>query len=297
MPLLFELIAQSLVELGNCAKLNLNLSGGFVQLTRNQEYRKIKYEWRIGMQACEFSETQFSFCFTFEYIKQFFPHVPLPIFPNTVDEGRIGGGYDVNINGNIYFQFKIPVYYNLVSNFWRRDWRVFGHEYYKIKLETDEEQYKLLKALQSPNNEVYYSTPEFHTIADLSNFYAFDRIVLKSGLFSLGDLPPYGSGYHNLIYSPRHAWGRLFSDPIEVKKTKFINPVELFPEGRIDLTIFDQAKIIRNILTEGKYKIIGDFSLDENKPDQFVKEINTILLAIFNIHWYPIISRLRNGIW
>jgi hypothetical protein len=139
------------------------------------------------MQYCEFSETQFSFCFSFEYIKQFFPFVPLPIFPNTVDEGRVGGGYDVQINGNIYFQFKIPLYYDLVSNFWRRDWNVFGHEYYKIKLDTDGYQFKLLKDLQAPGNEVYYATPEFHTSRDLSTNYISDKIVSNSGIFSLSD--------------------------------------------------------------------------------------------------------------
>lgn len=245
------------------------------------------------MKPCEFSETQFSFCFTFEYIKQFFPFVPLPIFPNTVNEGREGGGYDVQINGNIFFQFKIPVYHDLVSNFWRRDWNVFGHNYYKIKLETDEEQYRLLKALQNPGNQVYYSTPEFHTTTDLSTFYGSDNVVSNSGLFSLDSLPPYGSGYHHLIYSPRHNWGKLFSEPIEVKKIKSINPFELFPEGITDLTIFNQAKRIQNILREGEYQIDNKNSLNDNRPEQLVKEVYTILLTKFNIHWYPIIARFR----
>jgi len=44
------------------------------------------------MQACQFSETQFSFCFTFEYIKQFRPFISLPVFPNTV----VGFLYSLN---------------------------------------------------------------------------------------------------------------------------------------------------------------------------------------------------------
>ncbi|HEX7415353.1 MAG TPA: hypothetical protein VF411_15015 [Bacteroidia bacterium] len=243
------------------------------------------------MQHCEFSETQFSFCFTFEYIKQFLPFVPLPIFPNTVEEGRVGGGYDVQINGNIYFQFKIPVYYDLVSNFWRRDWDVFEHEYYKIKLETDEEQFKLLKDLQSPTSEVYYATPEFHTTSDIGNFYSTDSIVPHSALFPIDSFPAYRSGYHHLIYSPNHNWGRLFSEPIKIEKKKSINPFGLFPDGKSDLTIYEQARQIRNILRKGEYKIMDDHSLNDNKPDQFVKNIYTILLTKYNIHWYPVISR------
>ena len=68
------------------------------------------------MKKCEFSETQFSFCFTFEYIKMFYPSGPIPIFPNTVKEGREGGGYDVKVDGNIFLQFKIPKFYNIKCN-------------------------------------------------------------------------------------------------------------------------------------------------------------------------------------
>jgi hypothetical protein len=243
------------------------------------------------MQKCQFSETQFSFCFTFEYIKQFFPSIPLPIFPNTVDEGRLGGGYDVQINGNIYFQFKIPVYYDKVSNYWRKDWNVFGHEYYKIKLETDKYQFRLLKDLQSPGNEVYYSTPEFHTSTDLATYYTSDRLVTNSALFSLNDLPPYRSGHHNLIYSPLHNWGRLFSEPKDLKKIKSINPFELFPEDISKLTIYQQALTISKILRSQEYKPSIQFEFNSNRPVQLVKEVYTALLTDFNTHWYPVISR------
>ncbi|MES2396318.1 MAG: hypothetical protein V4549_09960 [Bacteroidota bacterium] len=243
------------------------------------------------MKPCDFSETQFSFCFTFEYIRQFYPNIPLPIFPNTVEEGREGGGYDVQINGNIFFQFKIPIYYDKVSNYFRRDWNVFGHDYYKIKLETDQEQYKLLKALQMPNNEVFYATPEFHNKSDLTTLYNSDQIVANSGIFSLSNLPTYNSGYHHLIYSPSHSWGKLFSDPIEIKKTISINPFELFSESKFNMTIYSEARRIGNILKKGDYKISGAVSLNDNKPDQFVKEIYTILLTEFDIHWYPVMSR------
>ncbi len=246
------------------------------------------------MQDCQFSETQFSFCFTFEYIKQFFPFVPLPIFPNTVDEGRAGGGYDVQINGNLYFQFKIPVYYDKVSNFWRRDWDVFGHEYYKIKLETDEEQFRLLKILQSPSNEVYYSTPSFHTSADLSTFYSSDNIVANSSLFSIDSLPPHGSGHHHLVYSPAHNWGRLFSDPVDVKVIKAINPFELFPDNKYELTIYEQALRIVGQLREGQFKLSGNFDFNSNQPAQLVRQVYTTLLTDFDVHWYPVISRQQN---
>ncbi len=242
------------------------------------------------MQPCEFSETQFSFCFTFEYIKRFFPAIPLPIFPNTFDEGQLGGGYDVKIKGNIYFQFKIPVYHDLVSNFFRRDWNVFGHEYYKIKLETDGYQFKLLKDLQSPGNEVYYATPEFHTTNNLGTLYSSDTIVTNSALFPIDHFPAYMSGYHHLIYSPRYNWGRLFSEPTNIKKLKSIDPFELFSDDRNDLTIYQQAVRLSQIIKGQENSLNGKFEFNANNRIQLVKEVYTALLTIYNTHWYPVIS-------
>lgn len=241
------------------------------------------------MHGCQFSETQFSFCFTFEYIKQFFPIIPLPTFPNTVEEGRTGGGYDVEINGNIFFQFKIPVYHDLVSNFFRKHWKVFNHDYYKIKLETDENQYKLLKDLLIPGNEVYYATPEFYTSNDLSIHYGNYEIVANSGIFSLDTLPAHGSGKHVLIYSPHHNYGQLFSEPQRINKITNINPLELFTEKLKGMTVYKQAISIREILRQQKN--YESFQLEnEENPDRLVKKIHSILVAKFNIFWYPIIS-------
>jgi len=244
------------------------------------------------MQNCQFSETQFSFCYTFEFVRQFLPFVPLPIFPNTVDEGRIGGGYDVQISGNIYFQFKIPTYHDLVSNFFRLHWNVFSDEYYKIKLDTDGEQFRLLKDLrrQSSLNEVYYATPEFWYTTTLSSYYSGDRILANSALFSLDNLPAYGSGHHHLIYSPQYDWGRLFSEPVDVKKIKSVNPFELFVGTNSEVTIYSQAVRISGLLREREFSMSGNIELNTNNPVQLVKNIYTILLTQYNIHWYPIIS-------
>jgi len=248
------------------------------------------------MQYCRFSETQFSFCFTFEYLKRFYPIIPLPIFPNTVQEGRKGGGYDVGINGNIYFQFKIPTFHNSVSNFYGKYWNTFGHEYYKIKLETDKKQFTLLKSLQDNINEVFYATPEFHLQNDLALNYSKSEIVRKSALFSIKDLPNPKSGYHNLIYSPNRSWGKLFSDPIEIINYNSVNPLELFPEEKNGYTILEQANYIRNKILENQaLNETSRYLLDASGP-KLVSNIYTILLTEFNIHWYPIISPSNYGI-
>ncbi|KAF2082067.1 hypothetical protein [Flavobacterium sharifuzzamanii] len=238
------------------------------------------------MKKCEFSETQFSFCFTFEYITRFYPFVPLPIFPNTYWEGRKGGGYDVKIKGNIFFQFKIPTYHD---NVYRPYWDVFGHDYYKMKLDTNGKQYELLKALVRPFNKVYYAVPEFHTITELYFNYSKSSIESNSGIFALNYLPAYGSGKHHLIFSPRHNWANVFSDPYRIDKVQNINPYEIFAENdNLEITIYSQALQLRSLLLED---VENSELLEESKdPQTLVKSVHSLLLAKYNVHWYPIID-------
>lgn len=240
---------------------------------------------------CDFSETQYSFCFTFEYLKQFFPIIPLPIFPNTVMEGRTGGGYDVKIDGNIYFQFKIPEHITRMNVNNSRQWAVFNESFYRIKINTNSRQFELLKDLQDPNNNVYYATPDFHTDADISTNYQFDQIVDSSSLFPIQNFPAFGSGHHQLVYHPSYSWGKLFSEPIEIRKEKIINPYELFQNTQKQkLTIIGQAIQIFEILKSKEYSIQGDIPLNQDEPVGFVKAIHNLLLTNYNIHWYPVIS-------
>lgn len=239
---------------------------------------------------CEFSETQYSFCFTFEYIKQFYPIIPLPFFPNTVVEGRTGGGYDVEISGNIFFQFKIPTYIHIRSTRNREHWDVFDKPYYKIKLDTNSSQFKLLKKLEKPENKVFYATPEFHTKLSLSTFYQYNQMVENSALFPIQNFPASMSGYHHLIYHPNHDNGKLFSEPIIIDKIRIINPYELFArdERKIKMTIYKQALEIKEILKAIGHEIADNLLFNENRPIDLVILIHNVLLTKYNIHWYPV---------
>src|ERR1700757_1958393 len=101
------------------------------------------------MHKCEFSETQFSFSYTFELIQRNRGLLPMPTFPNTVQEGRYGG-YDVGfgdpeVDGSLFFQFKIPGFYEIRG--WRaKGWSCYQKPFYRIDIE--EQQFKLLKALK-----------------------------------------------------------------------------------------------------------------------------------------------------
>lgn len=243
------------------------------------------------MQPCEFSETQFSFCFTFEYIKRFLPYIPLPIFPNTVEEGRLGGGYDVAISGNIFFQFKIPQYHDLVSNFFRAHWNVFRHDYYKIKLDTNHKQFRLLKALKSHSSQVFYATPSFHSDVDMESHFRTNQVVANSSLFPIEQFPTPGSGHHHLIYSPRHSSAQLFSEPVSIEKAFAVDPREMSFQSSSNESIYSQALRIISVLAN----VADDVSGLENLASrtEVVRAVYGVLLTRYNVHWYPVIRLLE----
>lgn len=239
------------------------------------------------MEKCGFSENQFSFCFTLEYIKKFYKPFALPIFPSTVDEGKPGGGYDVEIDGNIFFQYKIPKFYK-INYHNRKYWESFLSDYYKIKIDVKEKQFRLLKelSLKSKMNKVYYSTPEFHKVRDLKEKFSKTSIVKNSAIFSIDNFPEAEADYHELVYTNKSEIGLLFSDPFEIKKIKNLKLSELFPniETIGKKKLFEQAKIIGKIIRE--MELAKD--INENDPIKYIKTIHYILLIELDVQWYPV---------
>ncbi|QQX76450.1 MULTISPECIES: hypothetical protein [Aequorivita] len=207
-------------------------------------------------------------------------------------EGRENGGYDMGINGNIFFQFKIPNYITRKNAKNIHHWNVFNDEFYRIKINTNSRQFELLKQLSNPLNNVYYATPDFHTDDSLLEYYQCDRIVFNSAIFDLNGFPPPGSGHHNLVYKSGERMAILFSQPIEIKKTQIINPNEMFFERQKQrVSIYEQAREIFKILKENDFLNESSLNINDNFRSEFVKFVHNILLTKFDIHWYPVLSR------
>lgn len=221
------------------------------------------------IRKCEFSETQFSFCFTFEILKTY-PNLQMPNFPNTVQEGRAGGGYDVEINGSLFFQFKIPEYLQ-------------QDEKYRIKIITKDNQFKLLKKLKRPANIVCYCAPKFYTCNEMENFYCTKQIESNSALFSIEHFPTEGN-YHKLLYEYKKdslkSCGILSSDPKEIK----ISP-GVFSNSYIEspMTLSEKANILWSIIKEINPEL-GKKESESNKTDR----VFSVLLMHYNILWIPI---------
>ncbi|MBS0289800.1 MAG: hypothetical protein JSS07_07190 [Proteobacteria bacterium] len=240
---------------------------------------------------CEFSETQFAFSFVWELIRKYPNRFIMPWFPNTVQEGREGGGYDVkidlnqNISGSLFLQFKIPEYLK-------------SKQKYKIKIETNHNQFRLLKSLKRPANLVYYCTPKFHKEDEIKNFFNSSSIEGNSALFSIEEFPNDGE-YHKLIYEYK---------PEEIKAIESIsivnhNSTEINTYGILSsvpmaISIFsgvfsvnfqtDQMTLIR----KAEFILNNVVSKIESIPN--INKINdvdwlfSILLLRYNILWIPI---------
>jgi hypothetical protein len=244
------------------------------------------------MPRCQFSETQFSFCYTFEFIEFYCPWSVLPYFPNTYIEGQPGHGFDVKIDGHLYFQYKIPKYITQRRPGNERQWDSFKSEFYRCKINTDDDQYLLLKRLKQPDNEVFYITPEFHESNIMSNFYHTRQIVNHSTVFSIDNLPPYLSGLHFMCYSPSTQFGKMFSEPTEVERINIIERLATINSRETSaLNQIEEARRVQKvILAMNNIPEIPNLRQTEDEYE-LVKSVRGILLSYFNILWTPIISR------
>ena len=238
------------------------------------------------MPKCEFSETQYSFGYTFEFITNYIPWTDIfPFFPSTGMEGKTGFGYDALINHNLFFQFKIPFYATKKHQKTKDQWNAHKNPYYRIVINTDGNQFKQLKDLKTPNNEVFYCSPEFNTQIEFQNSFFLKELVENSVLFSIDDLPNYKSGRHNMTFKPKDYSGILFSVPTEVKKHNIKSILEKTKVGELSL-----RKELTRIIKLFEIKI----SVLSSEEDNFYQTFNYVRLELhskFNIIWLPILEK------
>ena len=124
----------------------------------------------------DISEFSYGFALTQELIKIADPLRAAPIFPSLIEEGRAGGGYDVNLDipgFPLFIQFKrsdcmkrrsareAAPPFNLNPPFYRM----------KITERSRSAQHEMLLDLDDGTNEVFYAAPLFHTVEELNAAY------------------------------------------------------------------------------------------------------------------------------
>ena len=173
----------------------------------------------------DFSEFSYGYALTEEFMTD--PSespVAAPVFPSLVQEGSVGGGYDVMLSSPgvpIFLQFKRPDY---MVRGTAREISAYGLPitlpFYRMHIRSSyiSRQHELLLELNNIHTHVYYGAPLFHDVSTLNRHYAGD-VVRQHSIFirpmSIGRLPP---GTHHMAYDTRRrAW--LCSEPREIEET------------------------------------------------------------------------------
>lgn len=245
---------------------------------------------------CEFSETQFAFCYTFEILKTYSKQLLAPWFPTTVQEGRVGGwdmaakfqnSFPKNVqltSGSLFLQFKRPVF--LKSN-----------KLYQIEIKG--KQLELLKQLNLASNLIYYCAPLFHEKDKILEYYTSGEIEKNSVLFSItafgavsgdhklqyvlgkNELDKYNLEEMNLRGEATGRYGLLFSEPKLIQVVPNIFPDHRFPKAKLLSTRSDELfEIIKKF-----HKNIRDVPADKSITDL----VFSILLIHHNILWIPLL--------
>jgi hypothetical protein len=146
-----------------------------------------------------------------------------PIFPNLVEEGRVGGGYDVRLDMPgvpMFLQFKradcmttrnageIQKGANLSTPFHR----------FHLMDGTRSDQHRLLLRLDNGTNEVYYAAPRFHRFSEINSAWNANEITTRSIFVTPRQIGRLSLGPHTIAYDGTRAY--CCSDPREVE---FVN--------------------------------------------------------------------------
>ena len=179
----------------------------------------------------EFSEFTYGFSLVNELAKTL-PCTAVPIFPSLLEEGKEGGGYDVELllskkGKALYLQFKLSDWMKARS---AREYKIPGHSlslpYYRFEITSERisEQHSLLLSLEDKQPLTFYAAPAFYLKEDINTYWSSDSVTRNSVFVkpsSIGALPdhnPHRVCFDATSIAKKQAY--LFSEPQEI---------ELFP--------------------------------------------------------------------
>ena len=167
----------------------------------------------------EFSEFTFGYAFTENFANGWIGGGvrSVPIFPSLIQEGRLGGGYDVAIPTHaepILFQFKVPQIVRRRSRFLPPR---FTTPYYRMHLEPGAKstQHRALLQHARRGRRVYYVSPCFDRLDHLDNHYRSHSVPGQCVYFKPDEIGVLDDQAHFISFKTATGDAWLFSDPKE----------------------------------------------------------------------------------
>ena len=144
-----------------------------------------------------------------------------PIFPNLVEEGKKGGGYDVKLQRpgfTLYLQFKRADYMTRSS---AREISKFGADLktpfhrFNIIDGAKSNQHELLLALDETADLVFYAAPRFYSKTEIDAAWKENTTASRSIFVAPSNIGQLEDGPHTVAYDPYTAW--ICSEPKPLK--------------------------------------------------------------------------------
>jgi hypothetical protein len=167
----------------------------------------------------DISEFSYGFALTNEIVG-WVPITAAPLFPSLIEEGKVGGGYDVKLDLPgiaLYLQFKradcmtrstareISKYYLPLSlPFYR----------FKIAEAANSDQHELLLALDDGTCSVFYAAPRFHKIPEINAAWTSNTVASRSIFVAPSQIGTLDDAPHHVAFDGKKAWA--CSDPEEI---------------------------------------------------------------------------------
>jgi hypothetical protein len=186
----------------------------------------------------QISEFSYGYAVTEEMVAHLGCRIIAPKFPSLYEEGKDGGGYDVEIPTSgtpVFLQFKLSDYLENKNAKEYRD-HLLTLPYYRMHLWPlkHSRQHKLLLKLEKSNEHVYYIAPEFYAPEDLNRYYAHRSMVENSAAFkpsAIGVLPDDNEHYVVFKKGSTHGW-RCSESRLKVARTALVDQLRLLSSER-----------------------------------------------------------------
>lgn len=202
------------------------------------------------------SEFSYGFVLTHELVNAYsYLLTAAPVFPSLVQEGRAGGGYDVNISAKgylLFLQFKASEYMKRRN---AKESKLVGLPYFRFALhrKTQSNQHQLLIELEKKGNAVFYVAPKIHEVENLNGAF-FDKEVVARSLFvspaEIGELPD--NDIHRIVFSSESFDAYYCSAP---RKLKLVVQGEHFSEALHCILFQQEAQVLNE---EFFHRLAGD---------------------------------------
>lgn len=191
------------------------------------------------------SEFSYGFVLTHELVNAYsYWLTAAPVFPSLIQEGRAGGGYDVNIPVRgypLFLQFKVSEYMKRRN---AKESKLVGLPYFRFALhrKTQSNQHQLLIELEKKDNAVFYAAPKIHEVENLNDAFFNKEVVVRSLFVSpaeIGELPD--NDIHRVVFSSESPDAYYCSVP---RRLKLMVRGEYFTEALHRALLQREAQIL-----------------------------------------------------